>query len=146
MLLPFFNSKKNSLELRRLLVEIYSRDGSRVTAYIRNTMLVLNTTYGLTKIPFSHTRRLDNISRLQTLRNIKRLNKFRVICVDGQMIAGNLISPGKLKIKLLNVAHSEGIIKLVDLYSLQILDGESKIDEHGLKDSRIHYRELPVSE
>jgi hypothetical protein len=84
--------------------------------------MVFRTAFGNnTKIQLSHIRRIENIAQLQTLRDISRLNRFRLHCIDENEIIGNLVSPVRLEVTILGVTQESGKVKVAEIDSLEVL-------------------------
>ncbi|MGH7494238.1 MAG: hypothetical protein ACREOO_17850 [bacterium] len=101
---------------------IKSKDGSIVLARLVDVEMVFHTAFGSnTRIQLSHIRRMENIAHLQTLREITRLNRFRLHCIDENQIIGNLVSPIRLEVTILGVTQDSGRVKVTEIDSLEVL-------------------------
>jgi hypothetical protein len=105
-----------------LTARIKSKDGSIVLVRLADVEMVSRTAFGdHTRIQLSHIRRMENIAQLHTLRDISRLNRFRLHCIDDNEIIGNLVSPVRLEVTLLGVTQESGKMKVAQIDSLEVL-------------------------
>jgi hypothetical protein len=105
-----------------LTARIKSKDGSIVLVRIVDIEMVFHTAFGNnTRIQLSHIRRMVNIAQLQTLREISRLNRFRLHCIDENEIVGNLVSPVRLEVTILGVTQESGKVKVAEIDFLEML-------------------------
>jgi hypothetical protein len=55
------------------------------------------------------------------LREISRLNRFHLHCIDENEIIGNLVSPVRLEMMIMGVTQESGKVKVAEIDSLEIL-------------------------
>lgn len=104
-----------------LLFRIKFVDGSFVKAHVGDVEVQFCTAFGDVRVPLSHILRLKNVSCLQTLRTITRLNKFLIRCEDGSRFIGAPKAPIRLKIDIDGGLEADGSVKFTDIKAMRQL-------------------------
>ena len=120
MLFNLVPSKRVNHSRLPLHVEIRLIDGSLVKANAKDIPVEFETTFGKTKVRLSHIRRLMNIAHLQTMRHVMQLNKFRIWCIDGNIIVGAPKSPAYFAVEIDGESHTGGKVGFVDIQVMNV--------------------------
>lgn len=108
-----------------LTARIKSQDGSVVRARVANVRLTFKTAFGETRLALSRIRFMEDVSHLDTLKNVAKLHRFHIFCVDGNELFGAPLPSDRLPVAVEGATRAWNYMRLIDILSLEILPKES---------------------
>ncbi len=124
MLFGMLHERNAAKPLLTVRARLY--DGSELSVHVEDTELVFKTALGISRIALRNVERMENVSKVVTLRKFLWASKFEIHCRDGAKLFGVPRSPAVIHFRDPSAPHTRGDIKLWEIDWLEVQTNHHK--------------------